>query len=209
MYLGIVNVNYSTNYFNPTLLKELGYTSAMAQIHSIPLYVVAGFFCLTTCWLSGRFGTRYPFLMFGVLVGSIGFIILLAQGGLSPGVKYMALFFITSAGYIVQPMCVSWLQNNVGGHWKRAFAAGCQIGWGNAGGLVASNIFITKEAPRYPVGYGVCLGLLLMTGVFATIMLFGVKRENAKRDRGERDWRLSLPDVDNLGDDHPSYRFIT
>lgn len=34
MYFGIVALNYSTNNFNPTLLKELGYTSAAAQVSS-------------------------------------------------------------------------------------------------------------------------------------------------------------------------------
>ena len=32
MYFGIVALNYSTNNINPTLLKELGYTSAAAQV---------------------------------------------------------------------------------------------------------------------------------------------------------------------------------
>ena len=48
MYGVIVNTNCATNYFNPTLLKELGYTSQSAQVHSIPLYVVASGFCLLT-----------------------------------------------------------------------------------------------------------------------------------------------------------------
>lgn len=121
----------------------------------------------------------------------------------------MALFFVTSSGTIVQPLAIIWLLNNLGGHWKRAFATGCQLGLGNAAGLVASNIFITSQAPRYPVGYGVVLALMLMTGVFATVMYVGVTRENGKRDRGERSWRLDLPDADNLGDDHPDFRLTT
>jgi hypothetical protein len=32
-------------------------------------------------------------------------------------------------------------------------------------------------------------------------------RENKKRDRGERDYRLVGEDADNLGDDHPHFRF--
>jgi len=81
------------------------------------------------------------------------------------------------------------------------------IGLGNGGGLIASNIFITKQAPYYSVGYGVSLALLLNTGLFATMFLFLLKRENKKRDDGLRDGRLNLPDADNLGDDHPSFRF--
>lgn len=207
MFFGIVNTNYATNFFIPTILKELGYSSAEAQVHSIPIYVVAAFFCLGTCYTSDRLKHRYGFVMFGVLFGFIGFVILLAQHGLSTGVKYMALFFIVSAGYIVQPISVSWLMNNVSGHYKRAFASAAQIGWGNAGGIVASNIFITSQAPYYQVGYGVSLALLLFTGVMTTVMYFGLKRENKKRDNGDRDGRLQGPDADNLGDDHPSFRY--
>jgi hypothetical protein len=42
-----------------------------------------------------------------------------------------------------------------------------------------------------------------------TIFYFGMMAENKKRDRGERDDRLSLPkeELENLGDDHPEFRF--
>ncbi|KAF1353103.1 MFS transporter [Delphinella strobiligena] len=208
MYGGIVNTNYATNYFNPTLLKELGYTSASAQVHSIPLYVVASGFCLATCYASGKTNNRYVFLIFGVILGCIGYIILLVQrSGVSVQVKYMALFFITSSGYIVQPMVVSWVMNCASGHYKRAFTSGTMIGLGNAAGLIASNVFITTEAPYYPTGYGTSLGLLVMSGVVATIYLLLLKRENRKRDLGLRDERMFVADADNLGDDHPSFRF--
>jgi hypothetical protein len=148
-------------------------------------------------------------LQFGVLLGSAGFIVLLAQRSpaIGPGIAYMALFFITSAGYIVQPMVVSWVMNNASGHYKRAFTSGTMIGLGNAGGLVSSNVFFQEEAPYYPTGYGTSLALLVLTGVAAVVFYFGLKRENAKRDAGERDGRLQLSDADNLGDDHPSFRF--
>jgi hypothetical protein len=40
-------------------------------------------------------------------------------------------------------------------------------------------------------------------------MFFLVKRENRKREQGDRDWRLEEPDADNLGDDHPMFRLTT
>lgn len=39
--------------------------------------------------------------------------------------------------------------NETGG---RAFTSGTMIGLGNAAGLIASNVFITTEAPYYPTG---------------------------------------------------------
>ena len=38
-------------------------------------------------------------------------------------------------------------------------------------------------------------------------LLIGNVWENRKRERGERDWRLEGEDADNLGDDHPHFRF--
>lgn len=125
MYGGIVNTNYATNYFNPTLLKELGYTSASAQVHSIPLYVVASVMCLGVCYASSKTNNRYNFLMFGVSLGASGYLVLLCQkGAVSAQIKYMALFFITSSGYVVQPMVVSWVMNCASGHYKRYVGVG-------------------------------------------------------------------------------------
>ena len=95
----------------------------------------------------------------------------------------------------------------MGGHYKRSIATAMQIGLGNAGGIVASNVFITNQSPRYPVGYGVSLAMLLMCGVMCTVFYFGLKAENRKRNGGGRDYRFTENDLDNMGDDHPEFRF--
>jgi hypothetical protein len=100
---------------------------------------------------------------------------------------------------------------NMGGHYKRAIATALQIGLGNAGGIVASNVFITKQAPRYKTGYGTSLAMLLMCGVMCTVFFFGLRAENNKRDDGGRDYRYEKErgELENMGDDHPGFRFTT
>lgn len=208
MFFGVVNMNYSTNFFNPIILVEMGYRAVNAQVRLIPIYAVAAAVCLSFAWTSDRVKHRYGFITFGVAVGSIGFILLLCQSALPVGAKYFALFLLVSSGYIVQPLSVAWLMNNVGGHYKRAFASAAQIGWGNAGGIVASNIFLDAEAPGFVTGYRVSLALLLMTGGMGMAMLVLLRRENRRRARGERDYLLSGPQAHNLGDDAPSYRYV-
>lgn len=73
------------------------------------------------------------------------------------------------------------------------------VGFGNAGGIVASNVFIASEAPAYPTGYGTTLGLLWVCALACTGFLVGVYFENRKRERGGRDYRFEEPDADNLG----------
>lgn len=208
MFFGVVNMNYSTNFFNRIILVEMGYENVNAQVRLIPIYAVAAVVCLGACWTSDRVKHRYGFIMLGVLVGSIGFILLLCQAAIPVAAKYFALFLLVSSGYIVQPLSVAWLMNNVGGHCKRAFASAAQIGWGKAGGIVASNIFLDAEAPGFVTGYSTSLTLLLMTGLMCTVMLFLLRLENEKREKGKRDHLLDGPQADNLGDDAPTYRYV-
>jgi hypothetical protein len=97
----------------------------------------------------------------------------------------------------------------MGGHYKRSIATALQIGLGNLGGIVASNVFITNQNPRYKVGYGTSLAMLLMCGLACTVFYLGLKAENRRRDRGERDYRFTEEQLDNMGDDHPDFRYTS
>lgn len=209
MYFGIVTTGYSTSFFTPTILSQLGWTSVRAQVLSIPIYVLAAAVSLFAAYWSDHFRHRYTFVILGVLVATTGYITLLAQSTVSVAGRYIAIYLIMVGGYITQPITLVWLNNNMGGHYKRSINAAMQIGFGNLGGIVASNIFITTQRPKFVVGYSVALALLWLCAGAATVLVWGMKRENGRRDRGERDARLRLEgeEVRNLGDDHPRFRY--
>jgi uncharacterized membrane protein YfcA len=207
MYFGVVQSGYGTSFFIPTILNEMGYSAKRAQVLSIPIFVVATVGALCTALATDRLRKRYPFTILGVLVATVGYGILLGQRDLSVGVKYFATFLIVLGTYITQPVCIAWIQNCMSGHYKRSVASAMQIGFGNAGGIVASNIYKGTERPFYKTGYGTALGLLWVTAISCTVLLLGAMRENRMRERGERNSRLDEVDADNLGDDHPSFRF--
>ncbi|CAC9884598.1 unnamed protein product, partial [Aureobasidium pullulans] len=209
MYMGIVNTGYSGSFFVPTIIRELGYTSASAQIRSIPIFIVAAMCSIASAYLTDRLRHRFGFCIFGLVVASVGYVILLAQQGLSVAVKYFALFLVVPGGYITQPIVLAWVQNCMSGHYKRSISAAMTVGFGNLGGIVASNVFFTEEAPLYKTGYGVGLGFLWVCGVGCVVLFLGVIWENGKRDRGKGIGGCRGEHVDNLGDDHPSFRFAT
>jgi cyanate permease len=209
MYFGIVNTGYAGSFFIPTIVKDLGYTSSAAQVRSIPIFVVATVTALAASWITDRVKHRYTFCMVGLVIASVGYILLLNQQHLSAGVKYFALFLIVPGGYITQPITLVWLANTMSGHYKRSVSSAFQVGFGNIGGIVASNVFLQSESPKYPTGYGVSLGLLWICGAACTALFVLVRRENGMRERGERDARLEEVDADNLGDDHPHFRLAT
>lgn len=111
MYFGIVNTGYATSFFIPTIIQELGYTAAASQVRSIPIFIVATVVALSVAYATDKAQHRYSFCMAGIAVGSIGYILLLCQKDLSVGVKYMACFFVTTGGYMTQPVTWVWLQN--------------------------------------------------------------------------------------------------
>lgn len=104
---------------------------------------------------------------------------------------------------------ISWTANNVEGVYKRGITLGFVIGWGNLNGIVASNIYRTKDSPRFKPGHGVVLGyetLFLLGGSVVQYLL--LRRENAKRRRGERDYWIegkSEAEIEKLGDKRPDF----
>ncbi|CAG8929592.1 unnamed protein product [Penicillium salamii] len=208
MYLGALNTGYAASFFIPSILRDMGWTSLMSQVMSIPIYIVAAIMTICTAYLSDKMKHRFGFVLTGCCIASIGYIILLAQQSLSAGAKYFALFAVTGGGFITQPILIGWLSNNISGHYKQAVATAMQIGFGNCGGFVASNIFLSSEAPLYVTGYATSLGLIWLCLIASCGLLVFLWRENRRRERGGGARLVFGPeDSDNLGDDHPDFRF--
>jgi hypothetical protein len=209
MYFGIVTTSYSGAFFTPTILKQLGWTSIHAQVMTIPVFLVATVLALTAAILSDKLKHRFGFVIVGCLVATVGYGILLSMNTVTVGVRYFAVFMIVGGGYIAQPITLGWLNNNLAGHYKRGPGVAMQVGIGNIGGILASNIYLKSQAPEYPMGFGVGLGCVWICVASSFAFAWYIRRENRLRDEGKRDYRYELPEEEreNLGDDHPAFRF--
>lgn len=210
MYFGIVNTAYATAFFTPTILHQLGWTALRAQIMAIPIFIAAAFLTLACAVVSDRIRHRFGFAILGCMIATVGYIMLLNQNQIPVGARYFAVYAITCGGYITLPVCLAWVCNNMGGHYKRAISSAAQIGVGNIGGIVASIVFgDPRDAPTYYMGYGVSLALVWVCIFSCTVLFFYLRRENRIRAKGERDYLLDLPEseINNLGDDHPGFKF--
>lgn len=81
---------------------------------------------------------------------------------------------------------------------------GIVIGWGNLNGVMSSNIYQVRDKPLYRKGHAVVLAylLLFLTGG-STLLHVLLRRENAKRRRGEKDYLAegkTEDEVQALGD---------
>ncbi|KAL6824732.1 MFS general substrate transporter [Trichoderma sp. SZMC 28015] len=209
VYMGVGVPGLSGTFFLPTILLEFNWKAQEAQVRTIPVYVVAGGTMLIGAWASDKLRHRFSFFVAGTSLVTIGYGMLLAQEGKSRDYKFGAVFLVFGGAYMVTPMALAWLQNNLSGHWKRAFGSSIQVTIGNTAGIIGSNIYLVNEAPTYVTGYSVSLAMMWLGMICATILAGLMWRENKKRDAGERDDRLNLPEdvKNNLGDAYPTFRF--
>jgi hypothetical protein len=209
-YFGADNAASSIVSFQPTILKALGYSSAQAQIHTIPVYIVALCLLNIAAFVSGKLFHRYGFILIGALIGIVGWSVELAVPIKSVGARYFGMFAITAGAYIQMPILVVWVSNNMGGNAKAAFATGFMIGFGNCGNLVSSNVFITTQTPRFRTGFKTGLALALVGLAASTAMEILLFVRNRRGMAGKEKVKLERPAeiLCDMGDDHPNFRYI-
>jgi hypothetical protein len=122
---------YTLSLFLPSIIKSLGYTSAQAQLMTIPPYAIA--FILTIGWaiLSERLQLRAPIILASTSIAIIGYILLLTDH--RPGVSYLGTIFAAAGIYPSVALHLAWPANNVSGQTKRAISTALQISIGNLG----------------------------------------------------------------------------
>jgi MFS transporter, ACS family, DAL5 transporter family protein len=79
-------VFYSLALFTPTIIKELGFTNANANLLSVPPYVLGFITSVLVAIASDRLFRRGVFIIGGLLMVIIGYVILITN--VSVGVKY-------------------------------------------------------------------------------------------------------------------------
>lgn len=205
---------YTLSLFLPTIIKELGYTAAQAQLLTVPPYAVAFILTLSLAVASEKLTRRAPFIMGSSALAIVGYIILLSDK--RPGVSYVGTIFAAGGIYPATAIVLSWPANNVSGQTKRATANAMQISIGNLGAVLGTQLYRNSGKPKFSIGprfylgHGMALAYLSCNILVIGLLWIVLKRENAKRDRGERKGRLEgVAEEEWLGDDDPRWRFQT
>lgn len=222
---------YAFSFFCPTIIKELGYKTWEAQLLTVPVYLLACAVTLGVSIYADGHQTRWKFVVAPYCVASIAFIALLAiPHPKYPGVTYGFLYLIPAGcEYSFCPFLptlsltcflvscgvnslIAWVANNLAPSWRRAVGMAFVTTLANFGGAIGANIYLEKQAPKYPLGFGFSLAVLL-TGIISALALkWSLERENAKRDRTPPDQVKQLyteQELLEMGDRSPLYRYVT
>jgi hypothetical protein len=109
--------------------------------------------------------------------------------------------------YVLTLQVMGWLSNNTAPHFVRATATGFEIAFANCAAFVATFIYLPTDAPDYKLGHSINIGALILCIVTVSCGITYCKWENAKRNSGARDHRLTDEDPARLGHRHPHFRY--
>ncbi|CAG9951969.1 unnamed protein product [Clonostachys rosea f. rosea IK726] len=185
---------YGYNFVLPTIIRDLGYSAANAQAMTVP-------------------PKRMLPLLLSNLMALAGFIVMVVSVRFPsiPGVTLFGVFLATGGLYPVSPLATAWISMNTAGTMKRAVGIGAMISFSQLGGIVGSNVYIASTAPKYPVGFGISIGMVGAFGcVWPPLYALILKRINAKRAlMSEDEIRAKYTDDElaEMGDESPLFRY--
>ncbi|KAK9793563.1 putative Major facilitator superfamily (MFS) profile domain-containing protein [Seiridium cardinale] len=200
---------YTLSLFLPTIITNLGYSAATAQLLTVPPYAFAFITTVAVAILSEKLGQRALFISGSSLFAAIGYCILLGNTNPAarPGVSYLGMFFAAGGIYPAVALVLSWPAINVSGQTKRAIANAMQISIGNCGAVIGTQLYRSTDGPRFIVGHSVALAYLIANVVVVSILFFRLKKQNKQREG-------IAPEINDIGqvpdwkgDSDPRWRF--
>ncbi|EFQ33766.1 major facilitator superfamily transporter [Colletotrichum graminicola] len=205
--------NYAMKFTMPQIIKNMGYTSANAQLLTIPPYAVGALSAYGFSVFADRHSWRMPFIVGPQLCLVVAFSILFAK---SADIKhnialcYFAVCLACFGMYPILPGVNAWNVANTPSPTKRAVSIGFLVCVGNVGGLIGSYIYIDKEAPRYPTGFGTSFAFAsagIVAAITLEVLLHRLNKNKALISEEEVRQRYTDEELDRMGEKSPLFKY--
>jgi predicted MFS family arabinose efflux permease len=167
--------------FLPIIVSGLGYNTLQSQYLTIPVYIGGAFGVCLAGYIADKYQARAPILLIFSLPVIAGYAILL--GTYSPGVNYFGCFLVVFGTYVYPGLNLTWLNGNTAPHYKRATAIAMNQTVGNLGGIIAGQIYLARESPRYKTGHAVSLSGLSFAWTLTWVLWAYLRRQNHKKEQ--------------------------
>ncbi|KAK8243160.1 MFS transporter [Phyllosticta capitalensis] len=205
--------NYAMKFTMPAIVSSMGFSSARAQLLTIPPYACGAVSAYVVSVFADRYAWRMPFVVGPQVCVIVSFAILFgkaAEIASKIALAYFAVCLACIGMYPIFPGVNAWNVANQAGVAKRAISIGYLVCAGNIGGVIGSYIYKDNEAPRYPTGYGSSLafgsaGLVAM--LVLEYCLWTSNKRNARMSEDEMCERFSNDQLDKMGDRSPLYKY--
>lgn len=175
----------SVSLFLPQIIQRLGYSTVKTNLYTVAPNVTGAVMLLVLAFASDHVRLRFPFIILGYTFTFIGFIIYAAITDVEAHihVAYFATFMMCWGTSAPSVLLSTWYNNNIAHEGRRVTLTSVGVPLANVMGLVSSNIFRDKDAPKYGPALitTACFGAAgaLITACLGAYMVF----DNRRRDR--------------------------
>lgn len=205
--------NYGLKFTMPQIIRNMGYTSTRAQLLTAPPYFCGAISALLSSLLADRLTWRMPIIVSAQCLLVIAFSILFSKAeNIADNVPlcYFAVFVACTGIYPILPGCNAWTINNLAGPAKRAIGIAFMICVGNTGGIVGSFIYLQRESPKYPTGFGTSFAFA-SAGIVSALILetafWRINKRNEKFTEEEIRRKYTKAQLEKMGDRSPLFRY--
>ncbi|KAF9447485.1 MFS general substrate transporter [Macrolepiota fuliginosa MF-IS2] len=204
---------YGLALFLPSIVNQLGFSPVRSQLLSVGPFAAGFFVTLISAYLSDKYQNRaIPSAVISTLAVA-GFALYLRST--NKFVAYGSLFLTVPGVYAVPPLVSAWMSNNSEPYFRRATSIALGFVATNAGGILSTWRFPTKEGPRFTKTtiMDLTFSVLAIVFVFINVAVLHFKNQRKRKLRTE----LLAPYADEkesdgglkawmeLGDKHPDF----
>lgn len=154
----------SVTLFLPQIVAALNYSTVKTNLYTVAPNVTGAVMLLVLAFSSDFMRIRFPFIALGFTFTFIGFIIYASISDVTEQIRlaYFATFMMCWGTSAPSVILSTWYNNNVAHEGRRVTLTSVGVPLANLMGLVSSNIFMGKEAPKYETA-------LITTAVFGAL----------------------------------------
>ena len=183
MFMCSTTPSYAFGYFLPVILRGMGMTAERAQLLSAPPYVFACVLGFGFAALADRLRMRGPIIVAQAIICIIG--LATTAYSTNTGARYFGTFLGLAGAQGNVPAVLSYQSNNIRMNSKRAVGSALQVGFGAIGGIFASTVFRTEDAPGYLPGLWATMGTQIAIVIAVGGMSLYFRGKNRKQRAGE------------------------
>ena len=205
--------NYGLKFTMPQIIRNMGFTASHAQLLTAPPYTMGAISALISALLADRYTWRMPFIVGAQTLLIVAYTILFIKAeDIADNVPlcYFAVFVACCGVYPILPGCNAWTINNLAGPAKRAQGIAWMIAMGNCGGIAGSFIFIDKEKPKYPTGFGSSLAFAaagIVCALTLETLFWTINKRNARYTEVEIREKYTDQELEKMGDRSPLFKY--
>ncbi|KJA28875.1 hypothetical protein HYPSUDRAFT_61710 [Hypholoma sublateritium FD-334 SS-4] len=176
--------SYALSFFLPIILRDMGYSKTNALLLSAAPYGPPIITTMLIAYFSDKHKHRASYIVGCAMVCITG--LSLTAFAHHNHVRYLGVFLTTAGNLGSAPAILAYSSNNVVSQSKKNVQSSLTISVSGIGGIIATTVFRSQDAPRYIPGLSVAMASQAVLAILVGVLTVHFMRENRLVREGKK-----------------------